>query len=406
MEKSIVKNNFILIISFSSFFFFWDNSILNFQLRFLILLPLITILFSNYFITHVFNIKFIIFLIMFAHLLYNADKNFIFFYFASFLFLFSISIVVMIYKDYILDNFQKFIYFFIILFFLSIIFYVFTNYKIIDSYYIGNFFQLSKLIFKENSHLGMVVPSVIIFFIYKYSTKKKYKYLVIIFIMFSLICLSYSLTAFAGLILSCVILIITNYSVIKKKLIYLIILIILSSFQIFTNNQVHNKFFNSIVSLYNFKSEILSIEKKIFDEKIIVPNLSIEVYLTSLKIAYYSFKDKPFGYGFNNYQTASSKYVSKIYTQNKETKQLNLQDGSNNFSKIVTEFGFFSFLLLFFAYKFIFSKKIDLIYKFLIVPNLVTQTFIRGAGYFNGGYIILLLLLIFLVYEKELKKIN
>jgi hypothetical protein len=343
---------------------------------------------------------------MFAHLLYNADKHFIFFSFASFVFLFSISIVVMIYKDYILDNYQKFIYFFIILLILSIIFYVFTNYKIIDSYYIGNFFQLSKLIFKENSHLGMVVPSVIIFFIYKYSTKKKYKYLVIIFIMFSLICLSYSLTAFAGLILSCVILIITNYSAIKKKLIYLIILIILSSFQIFTNNQVNNKFFNSIVSLYNFKSEIISVEKKIFDEKIIVPNLSIEVYLTSLKIAYYSFKDKPFGYGFNNYQTASNKYVSKIYTQNKETKQLNLQDGSNNFSKIVTEFGFFSFLLLFFAYKFIFSKKIDLIYKFLIVPNLVTQTFIRGAGYFNGGYIVLLLLLIFLVYEKELKKIN
>ena len=94
MEKSIVKNNFILIISFSSFFFFWDNSILNFQLRFLILLPLITILFSNYFITHVFNIKFIIFLIMFVHLLYNADKHFIFFSFASFVFLFSIAILI------------------------------------------------------------------------------------------------------------------------------------------------------------------------------------------------------------------------------------------------------------------------------------------------------------------------
>ena len=406
MEKNIIKNNLILIISFSSFFFFWDYSILNVQLRFLILLPLITILFSNYFLIQVFNIKFIIFLIIFVHLLLNVNKNFNFFYFASFFFLFFISIITMIYKDYILDNFEKFIYFFIVLLILLIIFYVFANYQMIDSYYVGNFFQLSKLIFKENSHLGMVVSSVIIFFIYKYSIKKNYHYLVIIFILLSLIFLSYSLTAFAGLILSCTVLIITNYSVIKKQLFYLIILITLSSLQIFTNNQIYSKFLNSTVYIYNLKSKIISDEKRISDEKNVTPNLSIEVYLTSLKITFYSLKDKPFGYGLNNYQSASSEHISKIYIRNKESKELNLQDGSNNFSKIVTEFGFFSILLLFFAYKFIFSKKIDLSYKFLIVPNLITQTFIRGAGYFNGGYIVFLLLLIFLVYEKELKNNN
>ena len=406
MEKNIIKNNLILIISFSSFFFFWDYSILNVQLRFLILFPLITILFSNYFLIQVFNIKSITFLIIFVHLLLNVNKNFTFFYFASFFFLFFISIITKIYRDYILDNFEKFIYFFIVLLILSIIFYVFANYQMIDSYYVGNFFQLSKLIFKENSHLGMVVPSVIIFFIYKYSIKKNYHYLVIIFILLSLIFLSYSLTAFAGLILSCTVLIITNYSVIKKQLFYLIILITLSSLQIFTNNQIYSKFLNSTVYIYNLKSKIISDEKRISDEKNVTPNLSIEVYLTSLKITFYSLKDKPFGYGLNNYQSASSEHISKIYIRNKESKELNLQDGSNNFSKIVTEFGFFSIVLLFFAYKFIFSKKIDLSYKFLIVPNLITQTFIRGAGYFNGGYIVFLLLLIFLVYEKELKNNN
>ena len=407
MEKNIIKNNLILIISFSSFFFFWDYSILNIQLRFLILLPLIAILFSNYFVIQVFNIKSIIFLIIFFHLLLNVNKNFNFFYFASFFFLFFISIIIMIYKGYILDNFEKFTYFFIVLLILSIIFYVFANYQMIDSYYVGNFFQLSKLIFKENSHLGMVVPSVIIFFIYRYSIKKNYHYLAIILILLCLIFLSYSLTAFAGLILSCTVLIITNYSIIKKQLIYLIILVILSSLQIFTNNQIYSKFANSINTINDFKSEIiLSDEKKISDKKNIVPNLSIEVYLTSLKIAFYSLKDKPFGYGLNNYQSAFNEYIGKIYTRKKETQQLNLQDGSNNFSKIVTEFGFFSILFLFFAYKFIFSKKIDLSYKFLIVPNLITQTFIRGAGYFNGGYIVFLLLLIFLVYEKELKTNN
>jgi hypothetical protein len=406
MEKNIIKNNLILIISFSSFFFFWDCSILNFQLRFLILLPLIASLFSNYFLIQVFNIKSIIFLIIFVHLLFNVNKNFNFFYFASFFFLFFISIIIKTYRDYILENFEKFIYFFIVLLSLSIIFYVFVNYQMIDSHYVGNFFQLSKLIFKENSHLGMVVPSVIIFFIYKYSIKKNYHSLAIIFILLSIIFLSYSLTAFAGLILSCTVLIISNYSVIKKQLFYLIILVILSSLQIFTNNQIYSKFLNSTAYFYNLKSQIISDEKRISDEKNVTPNLSIEVYLTSLKIAFYSLKVKPFGYGLNNYQSASSEHISKIYTTNKETQQLNLQDGSNNFSKIVTEFGFFSILLLFFAYKFIFSKKIDLSYKFLIVPNLITQTFIRGAGYFNGGYIVFLLLLIFLVYEKELKNNN
>lgn len=409
MEKNIIKNNWILIISFSSFFFFWDYSILNVQLRFLILLPLIAILFSNYFLIQIFNIKSIIFLIIFVHLLFNVNINFNFFYFASYFFLFFISIIIMIYRGYILDNFEKFTYFFIVVLILSIIFYVFTNYQMIDYYYVGNFFQLSKLIFKENSHLGMVVPSVIIFFIYKYSIKKNYHYLAIILILLCLIFLSYSLTAFAGLILSCTVLIITNYSIIKKQLIYLIILVILSSFQIFTNNQIYSKFANSINTINDFKSNTINdfkFEIILSDKKNIVPNLSIEVYLTSLKIAFYSLKDKPFGYGLNNYQSASSEHISKIYTRNKETKQLNLQDGSNNFSKIVTEFGFFSILLLFFAYKFIFSKKIDLSYKFLIVPNLITQTFIRGAGYFNGGYIVFLLLLIFLVYEKELKNNN
>ena len=243
MEKNIIKNNLTLIISFSAFFFFWDYSILNIQLRFLILLPLILIFFSNYCLSQFFNIKFIIFLIIFAHLLINVTKNFNFFYFSSFALLFFISIIVMIYKDYILDSFEKFIYFFIVLLILLIIFYVFTNYKIIDSYYVGNFFQLSKLIFKENSHLGMVVPSVIIFFIYKYSIKKNYQYLVIIFIMFSLICLSYSLTAFTGLILSCVILIITNYSIIKKQLTYLIILIVLCCVTVCFNEMFHIIFF-------------------------------------------------------------------------------------------------------------------------------------------------------------------
>ena len=187
----------------------------------------------------------------------------------------------------------------------------------------------------------------------------------------------------------------------------LLTLIIISLIQIYTNLILRNKLSNSNTYIVNSFDNIVN--EKVnsdFNDGKIKPNLSIEVYITSLKIALLSIKDKPLGFGFNNYQLASNKYIGSLHTDNYETKLLNLQDGSNNFSKIVTEFGFFSIILFYFFFKFCYSKNINLSYKFLLIPNLATQTFIRGAGYFNGGYIVFLLLLIYLVYENDLKKIR
>ena len=417
MEKKIIKYNFLLILSFSSFLFFWDLSIASIQVRFLILIPLIFFPFFNFNQSEIAISKFIIFVIIFIHLIYNVNDNLNFFYFFSFLFLFFISFIVFFFKNYILIHFEKFVYFFLLILIISIINFCYANFQLIDYNYLGNFFQLSRLIFKENSHLGMVVPSIIIFFIYKYSIKKNYKYLWTIIFAFTIIFFAYSLTAYVGLILSSLILLITNYSVIKKKLLYyLLILIILCSLQILTRSEEYKKFVNSVYSLTNAISintiitnndiEIKT-EKKIFNKNFAKKrNLSIEVYITSLKIAFYAIKDKPFGHGLNNYHTAFSKYINLIDVQNIIAKNLNKQDASINFSKIITEFGIFSIFFVFVVFKFIFSKKIDLSYKFLLVPNLFTQTFLRGAGYFNGGYILFLLILIFIVYETEFKKNN
>ena len=49
-------------------------------------------------------------------------------------------------------------------------------------------------------------------------------------------------------------------------------------------------------------------------------------------------------------------------------------------------------MLAYLLLRFIFSKKIDLGYKIFLLPNIFTQLLFSGAGYFNGGFIIFLLL--------------
>jgi hypothetical protein len=404
------KFNLILISSFTFFIFLWDLSIFSLQSRFLILLPFIFFFLNfKFFFLKILNIKFlIIFLIIYFHQLYNINFVFDFYSSASLFFLVLISIITYLYKDYILNNFNIFFLFFFFILFILILTFIFINFNLLNLHYLGNFFQLSKVVFKENSHLGMIISSVILFNVYKFIKTNNYKYLVFFSTLYVLISIPYSLTTFLGLILSCFILIFTNFFVINKKLILcLLTLIIISLIQIYTNLILRNKLSNSNTYIVNSFDNIVN--EKVnsdFNDGKIKPNLSIEVYITSLKIALLSIKDKPLGFGFNNYQLASNKYIGSLHTDNYEKKLLNLQDGSNNFSKIVTEFGFFSIILFYFFFKFCYSKNINLSYKFLLIPNLATQTFIRGAGYFNGGYIVFLLLLIYLVYENDLKKIR
>ena len=49
-------------------------------------------------------------------------------------------------------------------------------------------------------------------------------------------------------------------------------------------------------------------------------NLSTEVYQVSLYVATRAIREKPFGYGFNNYNEAYNKFISDYDTHNVETK--------------------------------------------------------------------------------------
>ena len=85
---------------------------------------------------------------------------------------------------------------------------------------------------------------------------------------------------------------------------------------------------------------------------------------------------------------------------------MNRTDGSNNLSKLIVEFGLFSFLLIPLFLRFLFSDQFEDYQKFFILSILVTQLG-RGAGYFNGGFLIgLLIMIIFSFKNKNASKIK
>ena len=139
------------------------------------------------------------------------------------------------------------------------------------------------------------------------------------------------------------------------------------------------------------------------DKKSVI-NITTFTYLTNIKLAIDSLLKKPLGYGFNNYEVAYNKYVSEVLFVKKYYKPaigLNRNDGGSTLLKMVVEFGYISFLLLLPVIYFAFDKKISLNNRVFLSTLILTQL-IRGVGYFNGGFI-LILLIIYLALFKRIK---
>ena len=120
-----------------------------------------------------------------------------------------------------------------------------------------------------------------------------------------------------------------------------------------------------------------------------------------LAIAIKSIYNYPFGVGLNNYEFSHNKFIKDIDVDFNITKELNVKDASFNFAKIITEFGLLSLIFFYLILRFIFSKKIDLQYKIFLLPNVMSQLMFRGAGYFNGGFIVFVIVIILLVFQKD-----
>ena len=85
---------------------------------------------------------------------------------------------------------------------------------------------------------------------------------------------------------------------------------------------------------------------------------------------------------------------------------MNLNDGLSNFFKMFTEFGVFAFIIFFYFIKYILNIKDISPYNLFIIVLFVVIC-IRGAGYFNGGFIFCLLELFYskkLINKFNLKK--
>ena len=131
--------------------------------------------------------------------------------------------------------------------------------------------------------------------------------------------------------------------------------------------------------------------------------MTIEVLINSLNISINSIIDKPLGWGLNRFHSAYIYYQPRLPVYFSEVRSLNFNDGVSNFSKIIVEFGLIAFVLFFFYIFFAFSYKIKLEDKIFLLPFIITQM-IRGAGYFNGGFMLITMLIILKVFYLEKKR--
>ena len=408
-----------------------------FQFRILILLLLLPCLYKFY---NDFKKKNYYFLVSFLLLLFLLSLHIgINIYFENskltnytlfgFIFLLSIYAVSYYYADFINQNINLIINLFLFIFFVSCMFSI-LNYRPDAPFFCGgisnfmpsdalieqygqkiNGLRLSfrELIFPENSHLGMIAPSIIAYSIYLSATKKNSIIEIIFLVLFIIICfIKSSTTLLLGTFLSLTLIILFNYKQINKKtLISYIFLILLSLSILLLNKECRSRFIpiyntsaaNINLTLENKKDLVVgkfneNLANKIKNILNTSGNLSSGVVYRALFIAKKSLIEKPFGWGLNRYDQAFD-YFSKLEpSKNPMLNSYNNKDGANNFNKLIVEFGIFGLLIYLFIFLFLISNKISLELKLFYFPFILTQS-LRGAGYFNGGFSLILFLMLF-----------
>ena len=343
------------------------------------------------------------------------------------IFLLSIFTICYYYFDYINKNIDFIIKFFIIIFFSSCLYSVY-NYQPDAPFFCGGVssyikssimieqygnriddvrLSFKEFIFPENSHLGMIAPSILAYSIYKMTNQKLSIFENFFIIIFILICfIKSSITLYLGTILSLALIIFFNFKLLNKKtLIFFFILISFFITTILSNKECRARFVPIYGSL-DIKSRLLiksdtvvggintNLAYKIKDIMSTQGNLSSGVYFHALSIAKKSIVEKPFGWGLNRYDQAFN-YFNKIQPSKIERlNSYNSKDGTNNLVKIVVEFGVFSIVFYLFCFLFLINNSIPIELKLFYLPFVITQS-LRGAGYFNGGFLLVVFIMLF-----------
>tara|TARA_A100001011_G_scaffold398040_1_gene501049 strand:+ start:1746 stop:3086 length:1341 start_codon:yes stop_codon:yes gene_type:complete len=426
-------NLFFLFIGVFSFLFLWDIKTDFFEFRYLIILPLFTTILIFYSSNPIkiladFGIPILIFIhlvILSFFLKYNLNER----DFYGLIFFTIIFFVVTKNTDSINRNLHTILNIFLIIFIIGyLVFFLYSNSSFVFSCYNGWFFR-TKFIFLENSHFAIISVPIINYYSLYFSEHKIFnkKDLVILFfaIVFMLISYSnFSTTFLVGLALSQMMILFKKYSN-PKFFFFSVYVIIVCVITLFSYEQCSERSFGAIKPLKNFyffkksqnlsENEILKIgENKQFNKKFIdnyakfrlkekkSVSMSVETFVVSLEITWKSLFDKPFGVGFNKYYLSHSDYINKILLSDPHIKKNNIMDGSTNISKLITEFGIFGILIILSLLIFYFrNKKIKNLEFFLL--SLISMQFLRGVGYFNGGFLFAYLLIFYkLIYYNNL----
>ncbi len=439
--------DYLIIFFFVSFIFLFSIKVNLIEFRLFILILLLPC--SYFFLQDIKNknfnfIKYLIYISLFLilHIFSNffLESSKINLYpFVSLIYLLSIFTIAYYFFNFFNRNIFKMIFLFIILFLISSLtnlfnfqydapyfcggipdFFNIMNYDGINSNRPTNQLRISfkEFIFQENSHLGMIASGTIIFLIYyllKYNTNFLEKYLIILFI---LICyIKSSTTLIVGLFLSLTFILIFNYRELSKKTIFSFVFIILVCVSnLIFNSECKKRFISfdeNINSISNQKLEVnntitRNIIKNDNKSSILEVNefsiLSKLVHFHALSIMHKSIIKKPLGWGFNRYKNAFKYFNTKHEPKQKNLMDYNKNDGTNNLIKIMVEFGIFGLFFYFFIFLFAINKKIPIEVKLFYLPIIITQS-IRGAGYFNGGFILIAFLMLF-TYINLYKKLR
>ena len=289
------------------------------------------------------------------------------------------------------------------------------NYLVLDR--IGDMrFSFKEFLFPENSHLGMIAPSVIIYMVHLTITTNVSKYFKFATYLFIIICLiKSSTTLLLGTILSLFLLISFNFKNIPKPtLIAFSSILIIFSIILISSKECRSRFVpiykqsigpehakdvKKIETVGEIDLEFASKIKKLMGT---TGSLSSGVYFHALMIAKKSIVEKPFGWGVNRYDKAFEYFNKKNPPKIPSLSWYNNRDGTNNLVKLFTEFGFLALILYLFFFLFLINKNIPLEYKLFYLPFVVTQS-LRGAGYFNSGFSLIVFFMLF-TYLKLNKK--
>lgn len=387
MEKILIKYTkklkfFFVSFLFCSFIFFWGINFDFLQLRFLIFFLIIPIVLKidKILLKKIENYFFVAALIFIHNIIQSSIISLnIFFEIFGFFFL---CVIFEVYKNHFFEKLDQIIVIFLFAFFVYIIlsYLAWDNYAVQVSNECIGCFSILREFFKENSHFALTIVPVIFYLLFLSKINKSIRFILLFFI-FIISYLNPSITLLVGLVLLTAVVSLKFFKLKKLLVIFL--------------------FFITLIIFLN--DNVLKDKKKIIDifEKPKNINLSSEVYLASIFVAKKAIYNKPLGYGFNNYHKAFDEFIEDFQPFNKHVLILNRKDASNNFSKIITEFGIFSFFYFYFLLSFFMKKNVDNKIKLFLIIPLVILTFVRGAGYFNAGFL-LFLIYAFLLWKENL----